>query len=268
MMKKRGLLLVALSLVIAAGAAWFANNYIQTRLAVAASGSSKTVTVMAAAMTLPYSTKIEARHLKSVQMPEEVVPPGSYRDVAELEGKVVKSEILDGEVILRNRIAGDGTGSALAALVEPNKRAVTVRVNDVIGVAGFLLPGNFVDVLGTRLEHGTTRRAQTETIIHMVKVLAVDQTAASDKNEPVVVRAVTLELTPQEAETLVKWEEEGTIQLALRNPSDTMVAENKPEPPKPKPAPVKRAPRPQPVDEGSTVTLIRGTKVQSTKTQG
>ena len=135
-------------------------------------------------------------------------------------------------------------------------------------VAGFLLPGNFVDVLGTRLEMGTTRRAVTETIIDMVKVLAVDQTAASDKNEPVVVRAVTLELTPKEAEVLVKWEEEGTIQLALRNPSDTLVAEREPEPKpaKPQAKPARRAPAT--VAEEDSVTLIRGTKVQNSKTKG
>lgn len=268
MMKKRGLLLVALSLLIAAAAAWFANNYVRTRLTVAASGSTGSVPVLAAAMNLPYGTKVEARHVKTIEVPEAMVPPGAYREMTQLEGKVVKSEIIDGEIILKERIAGDGTGSTLAALVAPNKRAVSVRVNDVIGVGGFLLPGNFVDVLGTRLETGTTRRAQTETIINMVKVLAVDQTAANDKNEPVVVRAVTLELTPAEAEVLVKWEEEGTIQLALRNPTDTMVAEQKPEPAKPRPASVKRAAPPRPVDEGNSVTLIRGTKVQSTKTQG
>src|SRR5262245_34906679 len=161
MMKKRGLLLVALSLIIAAGAAWVANNYVQTRLATAAAGKGPNVTVLAAAMTLPYGTKLEARHVKTVEMPESVVPPGTFRDFAELDGKVVKSEILDGEMIVKDRIAGNGSGSALAALVAPNKRAVTVRVNDVIGVAGFLLPGNYVDVLGTRLEVSSTRRAQT-----------------------------------------------------------------------------------------------------------
>jgi pilus assembly protein CpaB len=144
-------------------------------------------------------------------------------------------------------------------------------VNDVIGVAGFLAPGNFVDVLGTRLEQNTSRRAVSETIIKMVKVLAVDQQATSDKSDAVVVRAVTLELDPGQAETLVKWEEEGTIQLALRNPTDTMVAQDAPVPAAPapvaRPRPAKRA-APAPVDQGSEVILIRGTKVQNTKASG
>jgi pilus assembly protein CpaB len=269
MMKKRGLLLVMLSVLIAAGAAFVANNYVNTRLTSAAAGDSPNVTIMAAAMRIPYGTKLESRHVKTMEVPENVLPPGAIRDFKEIDGQIVKSDIMDGEIILADRVAGAGTGSALAALVAPNKRAVTVRVNDVIGVGGFLLPGNFVDVLGTRLEMGGNRRATTQTIINMVKVLAVDQTAASDKNEPVVVRAVTLELTPKEAEVLVKWEEEGTIQLALRNPNDTLVAENEPEPePKPAPRPAKRAAPTVAADDGQTVTLIRGTKVQNQKAKG
>lgn len=266
MFKKRGLMLVLLSVIIAAAAAWTANNYVQQRIASAALGDSPNVTVLAAAMRLPYGTKIESRHVKTLDVPENVVPPGAIRDFNEVDGHIIKGEILEGEILIKDRIAGGGAGSALASLVEPNKRAVSVRVNDVVGVGGFLLPGNYVDVLGTRLEMGTSRRATSETIIQNVKVLAVDQTAATDKNEPVVVRAVTLELTPQQAEVLVKWEEEGTIQLALRNPMDSMVAEERPAP-APKPVVRPAAPRPV-IDDTPTVTLIRGTKVQSTKAKG
>jgi pilus assembly protein CpaB len=265
MFKKRGLLLVMLSVVIAAAAAWTANNYLQKRLASAAIGDGTKVTVLAAAMRLPYGTKIESRHVKTLEVPESVMPPGAIKDFAEVDGQIIKGDILEGEILIKERVAGSGAGSSLAALVEPGKRAVTVRVNDVIGVGGFLLPGNYVDVLGTRMEPGTTRRATSETIVHNVKVLAVDQTAATDKNEPVVVRAVTLELSPPQAETVVKWEEEGTIALALRNALDSMVAEEKPAP-APAPKPVHR--RPAPVDTSPTVQLIRGTKVQDTKTKG
>ena len=126
-------------------------------------------------------------------------------------------------------------------------RAVTVRVDDVIGVAGFLLPGNRVDVLAARRE--AISRATAETIVRDVKVLAVDQTAATEKNEPVIVRAVTLEVNPEQAEVLVKAKEEGSIQLTLRNPLDDEVFV---EEPAPAPAPVVRqavapaAPRPSP----------------------
>ena len=98
-------------------------------------------------------------------------------------------------------------------------RAMTVRVDDVVGVAGFLLPGNRVDVVAARKLQGSDR-AITETILFDINVLAVDQTSSQDKNEPVVVRAVTLEMTPQQAEVLVRAREEGRIQLTLRNPTD------------------------------------------------
>jgi pilus assembly protein CpaB len=268
MFNKRGLLLVMLSVVIAAGAAWVANNYVKTKLASATGGETATVSVVAAAMKIPYGTKIESRHVKIVDVPTTILPPGAVREFKEIDGSIVKGDILDGEIILLERIAGSGAGSSLAALVEPNKRAVTVRVNDVIGVAGFLLPGNHVDVLGTRLETSSSRMAVTETIITMVKVLAVDQTVATSKNEPVVVRAVTLELDPKQAELLVQWEEQGTIQLALRNPTDTevLVAQQLP-PPAAAPAPRRAVKRAAPT-QGTSVILIRGTKVQNEKADG
>src|ERR1700686_4217002 len=119
--------------------------------------------------------------------------------------------------------------SALAANIAKDKRAVTVRVDDVIGVAGFLLPGNRVDVVATRKDDRTSV-IPSETILNNIKVLAVDQSAAANSNEPVVVRAVTLEVTPEEAETLLKGKAAGSIQLALRNPLDESDARRKAEP--------------------------------------
>lgn len=261
MFKKRGLLLVMLSIAMGVGAAWVANNWVQGRMSsdtVADAGNSA---AMSAAINIPYGTKIEARHVRSVSMPKESIPDGAILTIEDVEGKVATAEILSGEILLKGRFVDHNTGSTLAALVEENKRAVTVRVDDVVGVAGFLLPGNFVDVLATRLER-STKRAVTETILRNIKVLAVDQTARTDDNDPVVVRAVTLEMTPKQAEVLVKRKEEGTIQLTLRNPLDTMVVEEKPKAaPKPKKV-IRRAP-PKPRD--TSVTIIRGTHVAKTK---
>ena len=122
-------------------------------------------------------------------------------------------------MLLKERFTKSGAGSTLAALIRPDMRAMTVRVDDVVGVAGFLLPGNRVDVVAAR-KHAGNDRAITETILFDINVLAVDQTSSQDKNEPVVVRAVTLEMTPQQAEVLVRAREEGRIQLTLRNPTD------------------------------------------------
>jgi len=155
-------------------------------------------------------------------------------------------------------------GSTLASIVEPNKCAVTVRVDDIIGVAGFLLPGNRVDILSTRQESGN-KRAITETILQDVKVLAVDQTASTDKDRPVVVRAVTLELKPSESEQLVKATTEGTLQLTLRNPLDSELVAKKEEKLEEKPV-EKPAAKPvtrviyKPTSSNKTnITVIRGT---------
>ena len=96
-----------------------------------------------------------------------------------------------------------------ASLITPEKRAVTIRVNDVVGVAGFLLPGNFVDVISS-VDSGN-RQVKTTTVLENIKVLAVDQTARTDDNKPVIVRAVTLEVTPKEAEKLMTETNRGSI---------------------------------------------------------
>jgi pilus assembly protein CpaB len=126
----------------------------------------------------------------------------------------------------------------------------------VIGVAGFLLPGNHIDVLASRKDGKTVT---TRTVLEDIKVLAVDQTASPEKDKPVVVRAVTLEMTPQEAEILVKSTQEGTLQLTLRNPLDNEQVLAKQEPEK---KPVRRVKRSRSYD--ANVTVIRGTDVKTT----
>lgn len=256
MFKKRGLVLVAISLVLGVGAALVAKSMIAEQTVVTDEANNSRVAT--AAMAIPYGTKIESRHVKMVSMPNDVVPVGAIMALEEVEGKVAKAQILRGEFLLEGRVAEHDEGSTLAALVEQKKRAITVRVDDVVGVAGFLLPGNNVDVLASRLERGS-RRAITETILVNIKVLAVDQTARTDDSDPVVVRAVTLEVSPKQAEILVARMEEGTIQLTLRNPLEEIVAQ---EPAKPA---VKRAPRVRRPPTDTTIIVIRGTKVEKTK---
>ena len=122
--------------------------------------------------------------------------------------------------MLGERFADSGEGSPLAAIVGEHMRAVTLRVDDVVGVAGFLLPGNRVDVVSAFQVSGETR---SETVLQNVRVLAVDQTASTSKNEPVVVRAVTVEVTPEDAEALIRARQRGSLQITLRNPLDTAI---------------------------------------------
>jgi pilus assembly protein CpaB len=249
MFSRRGPILIVVSLLLAVGAAWVANRWL---IAQTASGEADpdTVPVVTAAIGIPMGTKIEARHLALIQMLEDTMPDGSFRTVAEIDGKIALTEFMEGEILLASRLAEQGAGSTLAAVVGENMRAVSVRVNDVVGVAGFLLPGNRVDVVSAYREGQETR---SETVVQNVKVLAIDQSASNDKNEPVVVRAVTLEVTPADAEKLILAEQRGSIQLALRNPLDDKVAQKAPAPV----APTKTKPPPQ----VPGIIVIRGTEV-------
>ena len=262
MVKRRGFVLLFLSLLMAVGAAFVANKWIDARVMPAQHNTLNSASVVAAAMSIPFATKVEERHLKLVEVPEGLTPDGFFKSIDEVIGKVSTTNISRGEILVTERFRTHTTGSTLAALVNPNMRAVTVRVDDVIGVAGFLLPGNTVDILASR-KNGRNR-AITETILKNIKVLAVDQTAAAESNEPVIVRAVTLEMLPRQAEILFQARTEGKIQLTLRNPLEAE-PEVKPPPPKKRVvarrAPVKRRAAP------SEVIVIRGTSVDKTKTK-
>jgi pilus assembly protein CpaB len=241
--------LIVISLLLAVGAAWVANRWLIAKNTPGETGPG-TVPVMTAAIGIPFGTKIEARHVAAIQMLKDTAPDGAYQTAAAVEGKIALSEIMKGEILLAARFADQGGGSTLAAVVGENMRAVSVRVNDVVGVAGFLLPGNRVDVVTAYRDGQDTL---SETVVQNVKVLAIDQTASSDKNEPVVVRAVTLEVTPADAEKLILAEQRGSIQLALRNPLDEKVSEKARTPV----AAAKTKPPPQ----VPGIIVIRGTEV-------
>jgi pilus assembly protein CpaB len=247
MFSRRGPILIAISLLLAVAAAWVANRWLIAQSA-SASAAPNTVVIMTAAIDIPLGTRIEARHVATVQMLADTVPETAFQDMPSVEGKIAIAEIMKGEILHTARFADPNGGSALAAIVADNMRAVSVRVNDVVGVAGFLLPGNRVDVVAAYRERSDT---MSETVVQNVKVLAIDQTATSDKNEPVVVRAVTLEVTPADAEKLILAEQRGSIQLALRNPLDEKITKKQVAA---APAVKTKAPPPAP-----TVSVIRGT---------
>ena len=260
MLTRRGPILILLSLLLAVGAAWVANRWLISQ-SEQRDASPGTVPVVTAATDIPFGTTIEARHVATIEMLEGTTPDGVFAAVAGVEGKTARSSIMKGEILLASRLADPGEGSLLAMVLAEGMRAVSVRVNDVVGVAGFLLPGNYVDVVAAYQDGQKTR---SETVVQNVKVLAVDQTASSDKNEPVVVRAVTLEVTPKDAEQLVLAEQRGSIQLALRNPRDSALLAMETSAPPPAVAPPPSA-RPRvrtgPPPESTSVTVIRGTEV-------
>lgn len=262
MARRRGPIMLVVSLILAFLAAVVANN-VFTRAS--AKGTPVREQDVTAAVDLPLGTKIEQRQLSMIDVLPGKSPKGAFHNYADVVGKVTSSSIIAGEIMLAPRLTDAGEGSALASAVDKNMRAVTVRVDDVVGVAGFLLPGNRVDVIQSKVDPGTYVVHAT-TILSNVKVLAVDQTASADNNQPVVVHAVTLEVSPADAELLIKGKTAGLIQLTLRNPLDQTDTREQ-LPPEPEP-PVKvakaKGPPPAPRAPVAEITMIRGTEIKHT----
>jgi pilus assembly protein CpaB len=256
--------MLLISLVLAGFAAVSANKWMTSRLA-AAGAEGELSGVVAAATEIPFGTKIDATLIKMVELPPQSVPQGAFRDPEAVIGRVAAFTLFPGEVLLDGRVVEHIGGSALAAVVQEGMRAITVRVDDVVGVAGFLLPGNRVDVIATSRRTGGDRGTESRTLLENLKVLAVDQTTSPDKNEPVIVRAVTLEAAPAQAEEIVRAQDEGKVQLTLRNPLDG----TRREPPKETETgkPVAAEPAPPVINRTIVVEVIRGT-VTSASTFG
>ncbi|MDR5899529.1 Flp pilus assembly protein CpaB [Halomonas vilamensis] len=231
-MKRKGIFaMFTLSLIMALGAAVVAMSWMQKQ-GDDEEGPNDLAQVVVATLQVPFGSTVEASDLKMVAMPRALVPPNSFNDIEKVVGRVNNQVIYPGEIVLEGRVSEHLGGSALAALLEPGMRAMSVRVDDVVGVAGFLLPGNRVDVVSTK-RNGNRNSVETKTVLSNLKVLAVDQIAGQERDSPVIVRAVTLAVTTQEAEILAEATQEGKVQLTLRNPleqaeeNDIMLAQRK-----------------------------------------
>ncbi len=164
-----------------------------------------------------------------VDWPSSSVPPGAFQQIDGLDGRVLKTNMLRGEPVLQAKLAPVGTQGGLSAVIGEGKRAITVRVNDVIGVAGFALPGNYVDIIVNTQRESSDITARDNSIskivLERILVLAVAQEVGRDETKPRVVNAVTLEVTPQQAEKIDLARSVGTLSLVLRNQIDPMVAD-------------------------------------------
>lgn len=212
-MKTRAILMLFVSLALAALVAISANSWLskQGEQMVSETEQCKVVT---AAMEIPLGTKIDANMLEVIDFPKTLLPEGSCQSADDVVGRVATSKLYKGEILHSGRINDPAGGSILASLVQEGMRAITVRVDEVVGVAGFLTPGSRVDVIATQ---GRANEVRSETLISDLKVLAVGQ-STSEVNGPEVVRAVTLEANPTQAEEIVRATQTGKLQLTLRNP--------------------------------------------------
>lgn len=224
--------MLSIALLLSFLAAWVAKSWIQDQT------PDKGVSVVAAAIEIPFGVKIEESQIKVIAWPGNSAPPqGAFTSKEQVVNKVAMNKFYPDEVITEKRISEYLGGSTLSALIAKEYRAISVRVDDVVGVAGFILPGNKIDILATTKDR-MSNKAATRTLLQNIKVLAVDQEASQEKEKPAIVRAVTLELKPDQAEIMVQAMQEGTIQLTLRNPLDSVVEDRVVEVAEVKPTPV------------------------------
>lgn len=212
---RKNIWLIAVAIAFALIAATLATAWMKSRVDAVEASNKNLASVVVAARDVPMGKRIEREDLRIVRTSVEGAPSDAFRDVTEVVGQVSRSPLYAGEVLVARRFSGYAGGSALAAVLQPGMRAVTIRADDVIGVGGFVLPENRVDVISAFEANGTPR---AETIIRDVRVLAVDQRSDATVDGPVVGRAVTLEVTPADAEKIAAARQRGSLQLTLRNP--------------------------------------------------
>src|SRR5215467_10981758 len=180
--------------------------------------------IVVAANPLRFGTRLTPQMVREVAWPEAAIPAGTFGSVNDLMNpgkRIVLAAIEPNEPILRTKITGPGQRATLSAVIEQGMKAVTVRVNDVEGVGGFVLPGDHVDVLMTRQpEKGS---GNNDVVLQNVKVLAIDQLADDSADKPSVVKAVTLEVDTVSAQKLSLAASLGSLSLVLRKAGEAEV---------------------------------------------
>ena len=184
--------------------------------------------LVVAVSDIDLGSRLTPAMLKSVEWPSNSMPKGGFTTPAELDSRVLRASVLSGEPVLESKLAPVGSKGGLSAVVAEGKRAMTVRVNDVVGVAGFALPGNYVDIIVSTQEDnaksGNRDQQISKIVLEHILVLAIAQEVGRDETKPKVVSAVTVEVTPEQAERLDLARSVGTLSLVLRNQVDLKLA--------------------------------------------
>jgi pilus assembly protein CpaB len=217
----RAALFFAVALVAAVGSALLLTRYMEARTAAA---RVPTDVVLVADLDLPVGTELRPEHLRAVAWPMASLPEGAFKDPKELEGKVLTVRLYKGEAFLPTKLAGSDAGRGLSALLPPGMRAVAVRVDDVVGVAGFIHPGDVVDVIVTLRTDGGGGITASKVILQGIKVLTVGKELdAGPRSAEKVVQATvaTLMVDAEQSERLALAASKGKLLLALRGAADT-----------------------------------------------
>ncbi|HEY7300848.1 MAG TPA: Flp pilus assembly protein CpaB [Xanthobacteraceae bacterium] len=284
-MRTNNVVVLFLAIVMGGIAAMLARSWLQSH-ARASLGDEGIGTIVVAAQPLSFGTNLSTDNVTEIPWASRSLPDGAFASKDELfkyGTRAVLAALDRNEPVLKSKITGPGQRGSLSAILEEGKRAVTVRVDDVRGVAGFIQPGDFVDVVLIGEDPGAQREGYSDILLHHVKVLAIDQLAAERPEQPTIPKAVTLEVTTEQAQKILLASNIGKLSLILRQPGDGNTDGDKrvterdigrnpprppvlpmrvpPPPPPPPPKPVVIAPPPPPPPPPTvTVTIIRGTK--------
>lgn len=226
-MNRRLLTILLCALVVSAGASYLVYRLVGSRVAARTQPQDHLTRVVLAARNLDIGTLIGANDVKMGDW-AGVVPAGVALKAETVVGRGVVSALNEGEPVFETRLAATGSGGGLAATIPPGMRACAVRVNDLVGVAGFVLPGMRVDVLISGNPPGGNAAAGTKvrTLLQNIQVLSAGANMQKDnEGKPIQVQVVNLLVTPEQAEVLSLASGDQTrIQLVLRNPLDTQLA--------------------------------------------
>ena len=220
-MKARSLILLGVAAVLGfAAVAWVKKP----------TATPNMVSMVVAKAALDYGDQLTAAKVTTVEVPPSALPQGAFKSVDEItaDNRVVLRSMMAGEPVLSNKISGKNGRAILSTVIDPNMRAAAIRVDDVNGVAGFVQPGDRVDVMLTRKAPDRDIATSTDLLLQNVKVLGVDQKSSEQKDTPQVAKAVTLEVTPEDAQKLTLASNIGKLNLALRNYADPAAVNVKP----------------------------------------
>jgi len=193
----------------------------RTLQAKTASANEPGVDVLVAASNMQVGARLQEKDVRVAKAPASLVPPGAFKQPSQVVGRGIILPVSQGEFILPKVLAPENAGAGLPSLIPPGMRAVSVRVNEVVSVAGFVTPGARVDVLLTGNPTGSAE-SQTNTVLENVEVVAVGQKLERNTSgDPQSAAVITLLVSPDDAQKLTLASTQGRIQLALRNPVDT-----------------------------------------------
>lgn len=259
-MKKYGTLIaLAVAVVFGIVAVILANKWLSSRVTdetVVIKEQVPLAQIVIAGKDLDIGTPLGEGNLTLAEWPKANTPKGAFTKVEDVVGRVTVTKVTAGTPIVAAELAGEGSGVGLVALIDPGMRAMTIRVDEVIGVGGFILPNTYVDIISVDTS-GKARVART--ILKRIEVMAVAQETFVEEGKAKLVRTVTLEVSPKQAETIASTINKNPIHLVLRNPTD-LEEQPKPEPKKEPAKVAKRTYKPRPKPETYDIVVIRGTK--------